>query len=173
VTRDGRAVLTDSDAATVYLLRPGAERLEVLVPSTPDFSGPNGIALSRDERTAYVAHLEGISAVRLADGRRTRLRHARGIATSGIDGMYRCGDRLVAIQALVGHDRIAAFRLSASGDSIVSVTTLERSHPAFAAPATGTIVNDTLHYIARRRPSRVTGDTTSALVLRLPVGRCD
>ena len=175
VLPDGRVVLTDSDAGTAYLLRPGAERLEVLAPSTPDFSGLNGIALSRDGRTAFVAHLEGISAVRLSDGRRTRLRHAPGIATSGIDGMYRCGDRLIAIQAIVGHDRIAAFRLNARGDSIVALETLERSHPAYGFPATGTIVGDTLHYIARRRPAQppAAGDTTSALVLRLPLGRCD
>jgi hypothetical protein len=170
---DGRVFITDSDANAVYVLDSGADSLAVFVPPAVDFTGPNGITLSADGSRLYVATLEGIVSVALRDGRRTRLARPAELAVVGIDGLYACGRNLIAVQGWTSYDRMMLFRLNAAGDSIVGGEILERQHPAYQAPSTGTIVGRDFHYIAARSRARTAADSSSALVLRLPLGgRC-
>ena len=110
---------------------------------------PNGIALSQDGRTLYVADfVQGITAVRLDSGDRTIVRHALGLTTRDIDGMYLHGNSLVAVQNGTGTGRVVRFVLSPEGDQIVRTEVLEANHPSFILPTTGTIVEDAIYVVA-------------------------
>jgi hypothetical protein len=65
---------------------------------------------------------------------------------------------------------VVLFQLNRKGDAIVSAKVLERRHPEFRSPSTGTVMGDEFHYIARRgKLNRAGADSSSALVLRLPL----
>jgi len=66
----------------------------------------------------------------------------------GIDGMWRHGDRIVAIQNGARPPRIVELKLSADGLRVAAVRELERAHPAWTEPLGGTIVGDSFVYVA-------------------------
>ena len=146
VLRDGTVYLTDMSAAAIYRLRPrgvALERWHVLDAGT----APNGIALSGDERTLYVASNAGISAIDLASGERHLLAPAEGVDPLGIDGLYGADGALIGIQGW-RRNRVQRFALSADGRSITGATVLEANHPMFMNPTTGVLAGGALFYIA-------------------------
>ncbi|HEX2204416.1 MAG TPA: tetratricopeptide repeat protein [Longimicrobium sp.] len=171
----GEVFATDSEGGAVYRLRPGADTLERFFGGPPDFVYPNGIALAPDGRTLFVAHLEGISAFG-RDGRRRLLAAPPEVATGFGDGLYPCGDRLVMIQGLDGHHRVAAFRLDAARERVTGAVLLEQRHPAHDVPTTGVLVDGALVYVANSQVRRVNVDGTLSpdgrarpVLLRLPL----
>jgi hypothetical protein len=99
-----------------------------------------------------------------------------GVTTSGIDGLYRCGDGLLAVQYLLDFSQITRLALSGDGRSITGARALERRHPAQTGPTTGAPARGALHYIANAQLERL-GDDQSvkpgsgerSVVLRLPL----
>jgi sugar lactone lactonase YvrE len=147
-TTAGEVFVTDSDANTVWRLAPGGEALEVLV-AGDTFLYPNGIALSADEKRLYVADFKnGLSSLDLAGRTTTPLPHPGAVSTAGIDGLYRDGNELVAVQNGAGRDRIVRYRLSASGDRVEGLEVLESRNPLFRIPTTGVVAGDDFVYLA-------------------------
>ncbi len=149
VTSRGELFITDSETGEVLLLAPapGAD-FSVVVPPGELFY-PNGIALSADESTLFVADfVNGLSAIRLADRKRTTLPHPRGASTRGIDGLYFHRGALIGVDNGAGAGRIVRFELAPAQGRILGVTVLESGHPSFEIPTTGTLDGDDLVYIA-------------------------
>lgn len=145
---DGSVFLTDSEHGSVWRLRPGAGGLEP-VGSPRSLEYPNGMALSSDGRRLFVAHLAGIDVLDLATGHRSALPHAGSLTLAGIDGLYRRGHELVAVQNGLEPPRIAVFTMTSSEDRVVGLRVLERGHPLFPSiPTTGAIAEDAFYYIA-------------------------
>ena len=71
---EGSVYVTDSAQGAIYVLDPGAASFRLLVRDRA-MSFPNGIVFSPDERLLYVAHIEGISIIDPASGRRTASGH--------------------------------------------------------------------------------------------------
>jgi hypothetical protein len=180
ITREGAVLLTDSEAGRVYRLAHPADSLRVwLQPPGDAFSYPNGIALAHDERTVYVAHVEGVSAIDVDTRAARLLRPPAGHTLTGFDGLYAVGRTLVGIQnAGVKLDRVVAFRVTADGE-VAEVRDLERRHPAYDIPTTGAIVGDTLYYVANSQLDRLPASGRDApqrplepvVVLRLAIPR--
>ena len=177
---DGDVFITDSDEGSVYRLDPDQQRLRRLTPPGR-LLYPNGIALSGDGNHLYVAEEEvGIARVDVRTGGIRRLPHPPDITTAGIDGLYLHGRDLIATQTDVHPNRIVAFRLSPTGDAIVSAKTLERGDPRMSSPTEGVVAGDTLYFIANSQQgsfdaagriwpdSRLTN--TVVLQLALPAG---
>ncbi|HEY0134492.1 MAG TPA: hypothetical protein VGB85_10440, partial [Nannocystis sp.] len=145
----GELYLTDSEAGEVLQLTPGpGAEFEVLVPGG-ELYYPNGIALSDDASTLFVADfVHGLTAVRLADRRRITLPHPRGASTRGIDGLYFRRGGLIGVQNGAGAGRIVRFDLAPALDRVLGFEVLESGHPSFEIPTTGTLDGDTLVYIA-------------------------
>lgn len=175
---NGEILLTDSEAGRVYRLASPAGSLEPwLQPPAFAFAYPNGIALSPDEKTVYVAYAAGVVAVELATRAIRHVRPPAGFTIAGIDGLYARGDVLVGIQnGGPQADGVIAFAVR---DGVVTATRLlERRHPAYQVPTTGVLVGDGLHYIANAQLDRLNaGDTADparplapvvVLVLRVP-----
>ena len=148
VTPGGEAFLTDSEAGAVWRVRALENAFEPLV-KPGALAYPNGIALSPDGKTLYVADaLHGLSRVDMADGTVRPLAHAKNVVTFGIDGLYADKEGLVAVQNGLPVIRAARLTLSPAGDAVVSVRVLETRHPSFAIPTTGALANGFLALLA-------------------------
>ncbi|EAQ30293.1 hypothetical protein NAP1_05935 [Erythrobacter sp. NAP1] len=150
--------LTISPDATVYASDPigggiyrkpvGATELEVLVaPGT--FRSPQGLAISADKSRLYVSDYRyGLAMINLGDGSVSRLQSDVPAILDGVDGLWRHGDRLIAMQNGTSPMRISAFTLSDDGLRISAVETLEQAHPGWTEPLGGSISGDALVYVA-------------------------
>jgi hypothetical protein len=76
------------------------------------------------------------------------LRHPGRQTLLGIDGLYRYGNSLIAIQNGVRPQRVLRLGLNGSGEKIETIEILESSLPIFDDPTLGVIVGDALYFIA-------------------------
>lgn len=172
----GDVLVTDSEEGTLYAVPVRTGRLERLFPAgTWDY--PNGIALSADERTVFVAHAWGVTLVGRPTGRTRELEAPPGVTLAGIDGLVRDGRSLVAVQNAFEPMRVAVFELNASGDRVESARTLARSHPDFDIPTTGVVAGGAYCFIANSQLAAFTPEGKifaperlhDVVVLRAPV----
>jgi len=145
VTAKGDVLVTDDLDNAVYKLAAGSGKL--LRMPLPQRTYPNGIALSADEKSVYVAHTFGIARMGLDGNGIADLRKPNDISLAQVDGLYRRGNSLIAIQNAFGGDRIVRLRLAADGNSIVSGQLLEYRSKNLDLPTTGTIFNNNFYYI--------------------------
>ena len=146
VAGDGTVYVTDMTGGAIYRLRAGAEALErwhVLQGAT----FPNGITLSGDGRTLYVAHREGIGALDVASREWRALAAPEGVDPLGIDGLYWLDGALLGVQG-GWRNRVQRFALSPDGRAIAGATVVEAHHPMFMNPTTGVVVGRELYYVA-------------------------
>lgn len=84
------------------------------------------------------------------------LSRPRGVTGEGIDGLYACADRLIAVQGLSGFQQVTAFGLSRDGRAIARAEALERRHPIHDWATRGAIVGQDFVYIANAQLRRLT-----------------
>ena len=161
VTARGEVLVNDGIGNAVYRVPPRGGTLVRVFGGDARFTWPNGMALSADERRLYVAHAEGLSAIDLRTGRRTLLPHPPGTTLATLDGMYRCGGSLVAIQRLSDFEQVIRIHLAPTRDAVTAVEVVERRHPAYEQPTTGVLVGGELVYIANSRYARLRPDGTA------------
>jgi len=171
--------VTDSEGSALHRLRGGDGTLERVHHDPDRFTYPNGIALSADASRLYVAHWEGLSSfdLRAAGGLTPeRVSVPAGVATTGVDGLYRCGEGLLAVQYLLDFPQITRFDVSGSGRSVSAARALERRHPAQTDPTTGAPARGAFYYIANAQLDRLAEDQSlkagtgrRSVVLRMPL----
>lgn len=135
---DGSLFATDMGRHKVVRLVPDATSLEVFA---ENFSFPNGITVSEDERFLYVADFTGITRIDLADSSRTKLESQSLLG--GIDGLSAHRGKLIAIQNAIGKARV--IRIDPSNGA---VEILESKNAAFEIPTTGAVAGDEYYFIA-------------------------
>jgi hypothetical protein len=158
IANAGDVYVTDTEAHAVYRLASGAAALEQVRGAEDLFRYPNGIALDSAGRRLYVAHYEGISVAELGGSGRPSFRmmpRPPGVTGGGIDGLYACPGRLVAVQALAGFQQVTAFELSADGGSIQRASALERQHPIHDWATTGVFADGDFYYLANAQLRRL------------------
>lgn len=177
VSRAGDVYATDSRAPVVYRVAAGNDSLERFVES-PLLLAAQGLALTPDERTLYVAdYSRGILRVDLPGRNVTLLEAGDSVLALGIDGLYYHRGRLIGIQNGVSPHRVTRFTLSPAGDRIVRAEVLERAHPKHQEPTLGVLVAGALFYIANSQWERFGEDgripdperLERPVVLRLPL----
>lgn len=160
VDSSGRVYVTDSANGEIFTVAPGESRLESMIPAGK-FLSPNGIAVSSDGKTVYVADtLKGIYALNPASRAVERVQVSAGIETLGIDGLYFYKNSLVGVFNMTLPGRIMKFDLDASGRKIVASQVLECGNPAFDDPTTAAIAGDSLYLIANSQLRRYNPDGT-------------
>jgi sugar lactone lactonase YvrE len=173
VARNGAVYLTDSEAGAVWALEDS--RLRLLHEAPPArFAYPNGIAFLPEERGLLVAYWQGLATIPLPRGPATALRVANDSLVGRIDGLYPACGGYVGIQNMATPSRIIAFRVE--GDAPAGLRDVEVGRADFRGPTTGTIVRDTLFYVANAQigpfdPRHEGGALEPVLVLGLPL-RC-
>lgn len=149
VTPSGDVLVTDSRTRAVYRAGVGDEAALTLVPFVElgQHGSPNGIALSEDGETVFVAVGSDVVAIR-TDTRAVRLL-ARPDGPKGvIDGLYYSHGSLIAVQPFVDGAYVVRLLLGQSGDEIVEARSLVAGHESLDQPTTGALVGDAFFFIA-------------------------
>ncbi|MDE3154474.1 MAG: hypothetical protein KGN76_05190 [Acidobacteriota bacterium] len=178
VSRTGIVFVADSGSPGIYRLAPGADDLEGLTAARP-FRSTQGLALSADDRTLYVAdYADGLRAIDLATGAVRRIAAPAGVWLGGLDGLSPVPGGFVAVQIGVRPERVLGLRLDPQGRRLTAVDILEMNHPDYAGPVQGALDRGAFLYVANSQlalgnPATGAFDAARArptVVLRLPVG---
>lgn len=187
IAPDGDLYATASDARAVWRLPHRGEELELWLQFDSLVVFPNGIAMAPDGQTLFVAHQTGILAIERVTRRTQPLGAPEGTTIMGIDGLYATGNRLVGVQNSMPVHQVISMVLdygSGSAPRITCAEVLERRHPAYLIPTTGTLAGGALLYVANSELRRLNArgvlidpeneHRTVILRLRLPQsGSCD
>ena len=154
VTADGDAYVTAGDKGVFRVTR-ATRKLEPFEPA-PGYV-LNGIALSADGRTLYLADaLQGVILLDIATRALRPLPTPAGATLAGIDGLYVVGRSLVGVQNGfgAGPQRVVQAFLADGEPRVTCVDVLERQHPDYDVPTTGVVVGDALVYVAGSQLNR-------------------
>jgi sugar lactone lactonase YvrE len=177
VDRHGNVYVSDTGSSGIYRLRRGASTLEVFIPPSA-FAATQGLALSSDERTLYVAdYTDGLWAVDMASGNRRHLEAPAVVWLAGLDGLSRSQDGLIAVQIGVKPERVLRLRLDAKGQRVTTVDVLEMGHPDYEGPIQGVVAGKDFLYVANSQLDLGNGESGAfaserahpTIVLRLPL----
>jgi hypothetical protein len=145
VTPAGSVLVLDTAGPQLFVLHPGETSLESSVRIA--VNEPASVAAGSDERTAYVAHRDGVSRIDLRARTAARVTAPKGISLARLERIRSYRNALIAV-ALGGDGarRIVRFDLNASGTAVTHATPLESSLPA-AGETSVTISGDDLLYL--------------------------
>jgi sugar lactone lactonase YvrE len=148
VDRAGNVYVSDTGASGIYLLRSGAPELETFIPSNV-FRATQGLALSKDEKTLFVAdYADGLWAVDLASRGRRQLEAPAGVWLFGLDGLSSADNSLIAVQIGPKPERVLRLRLDRNGTRVETAEILEMSRPDYEGPIQGAVVGHEFLYVA-------------------------
>ena len=142
---DGGLYASDPLSGAIYHSGPGDGQMRPLVePGT--FRSPQGLVpwgdgLIVSDYGYGLAFVDG-------GGKVWRIDSDVPVLLDGIDGMWRHGDRIVAVQNGARPARIVELAMSPDGRRVTGMRELERAHPTWTEPVGGAIVGDSLVYVA-------------------------
>ena len=123
-----------------------------------EFVSPQGLVPDAPGEHLYVADYRGgIFRVRL-DGYAAPERIESEASLYGIDGLYRHGDWLIAVQNGITPHRVSAHRLADDGLTVVESRILLMNHPDFDEPNLGQVVGDDFYVVANSHWNRFDRD---------------
>ena len=158
VAPTGEVYVSDNATRVVYVARPGADSLEVLVPAGV-LPNPQNPALSPDGRRLFVAdYLMGIAVVDLASREVSWLPKPADVADNGIDGLYVAGRSLIGVQNGTAPERIVRFPVDEGFTRILGWESLEQN-PELNEPTHCAVAGDVLYCIANSGDDRARGNT--------------
>lgn len=148
VDSKGNVFCTDSNTPAIYRIRSGGSDLEVFM--GPElFRSPQGLCLSQDEKTLFVAdYSRGIFAIDAESKASRKLPPPANSVIVGIDGLYMFQNSLIATQNGVTPNRVLRLYPNSDFSRIESVKILESNNKVFGEPTLGTIVNGWFYYLA-------------------------
>lgn len=179
VAPDGVLYVSDSTKGMVWRLAPADPTPKPLM-AAGAMRGCNGLALTPDGKTLYVAHSTGVTRVDTATGKLDILRPPARQTIAAIDGLYWWRGALIGIQNITNPGRVIRLRLNRTGTEIDTVDTLQSHHnPAFDEPTTGAIAGDAIYVLGTTQLPRYDekGEINSPAplkepkVVRVPLGR--
>ena len=160
---------TDSIDGPVYRYSIPDGAYSTLVPKGV-FGSPQGLVLDATGDYLYVAdYIGGLYRVRLADSGVEKVTVPDATSDYGIDGLYRHGNRLIAIQNGIQPHRVVAMSLSDDGLAIESAETLAMNLPEFDEPTLGTVVGDDFYFVANSHWNRFDADNNLPQDLTGPI----
>lgn len=154
VLRSGIIYTTDSKAGVLYALNSTSGKFTAL--SKPgQLASPQGLAISRDKKTLYVAdYTQGLFAYDIEQERLSRLEVGANISVYGIDGLYWYENNLVAVQNGVRPHRVVRFKLDPAGRRVLHARVLAANLPEFDEPALGVVVGNRFSFVANSQWNR-------------------
>lgn len=176
VANDGTVYASDPIGGGIYFARPEDQNLSTFVPPGI-FRSPQGLATSADGLSLYVSDYRyGLALIDTRSGRVSRVGTDRPMLLDGIDAMWRRGNELIAVQIGTSPMRIAAFKLSGDGQSIIGKRLLEQAHSEWTEPLSGFLASDALYYVGNgqwgnyKDGALIAGaEPVSAQIRRLPL----
>jgi hypothetical protein len=169
---DGGAWISDSTGRVLFLDPDGCRYRELVPPGA--MVSPQGIAPDGETHLVVADYRGGLFRVRKADGHLARISTPPDVTLYGIDGLYRAGAWLIAVQNGLAPHRVVALRLSRDSASVVEMRVLAAALPQFDEPTLGVVHGDHFLFVANAGWQHYAGDevapTSAPLVLsvRLP-----
>ena len=145
ITPSRDVYVTDSEDGSIYRLPRDSKKLVRIGLGGRLY--PNGIALSGDAKSLYVAHAFGIALLELATEEISELQAPDGISLAQVDGLYYWRGSLIGIQNGFGPNRIVQLRLTPDGKAVSAGKLLEFRSASLELPTTGAIYNGWFYYI--------------------------
>ncbi|RGP40668.1 hypothetical protein BPTFM16_00955 [Altererythrobacter insulae] len=147
VGSNGCVFASDPFEGKVYSACKGDVELHTLIaPGT--FRSPQGLATSADNTKLYVSDYRyGIAVIDLETRDVSRLASDIPVILDGVDGLWRYGNELIAVQNGTSPMRISAFELSENGMRVIGHRVLEQAHGEWTEPLSGSIDGDALIYV--------------------------
>ncbi|MGB5335933.1 MAG: hypothetical protein WBN07_09945 [Woeseiaceae bacterium] len=177
IAPDGRIYTTDSLTGVLYRFDPASGEFDTLV-DRGAFESPQGLVLDRAGKHLYVAdYVGGLYRVALVDGKTDKVAIQANVTDYGIDGLYRYGDELIAIQNGIQPNRVIALQLDDRGLSILSGRVIAANLDGFDEPTLGYVAGDDFYFVANSHWNRFDADNnlpdglSGPLILRAPLLR--
>jgi sugar lactone lactonase YvrE len=169
IAPNGLIYTTDSLTGVLYRFDPGSASFEPLV-DRGVFGSPQGLVLDITGQYLYVAdYIGGLYRVTLADGKVDKVRIQANVTDYGIDGLYRHGAELVAIQNGIQPNRVVALALGDDGLSITAGRTIAANLPEFDEPTLGFVSDDDFYFVANSHWNRFDADNNLPEKLEGPI----
>ena len=144
----GDVFATDSISPAIYRIPRGSDELELFIEGEP-FVSPQGLDLTADEKHLLMAdYSKGIFRIDLHTRKIINIAPAPASTLLGIDGLYRYGDSLLAVQNGVNPQRIVRLFLNKGFDQVLRFQIVEANNPLFDEPTLGVLVGNTFYYVA-------------------------
>jgi sugar lactone lactonase YvrE len=173
IADDNTIYATDSLTGAIYRYYIDSNEFEILV-QRGKLGSPQGLALDASGNYLYVAdYIGGLYRVWLQDGSLVKLEVADDTTAYGIDGLYRYGNELVAVQNGIRPNRVVALQLSDNGLAITGSRLLAANLEQFDEPTLGVIRGDDFYFVANshwnrfKRDNQLPEGLTGPIVLRL------
>ncbi len=173
IADDNTIYTTDSLTGGVYRYHMDSNEFETLV-DRGKLGSPQGLVLDESGGYLYVAdYIGGLYRISTQDGSLMRLRVAASINDYGIDGLYRHGNELIAIQNGARPHRVIAFQLSEKGVAIGSSRVLASNLEQFDEPTLGVVRGGDFYFVANShwnrfdRENKLPNDLSGPIILRL------
>ncbi|MFL5581593.1 MAG: hypothetical protein ACJ8AO_14595 [Gemmatimonadaceae bacterium] len=143
VARDGEVAVSDAVTGAMYVVRPGRDALETLVPAGR-LTSPQGPAYDARGRLFVADYALGIARIDRQTGAVTWLAHADDVALSGIDGLTAYRDHLIAVQNGTDPRRVLRLALDAGATRVTEASVLAQDAALMPEPTRGAVVNGEL-----------------------------
>jgi len=149
INRNGDVYITDSGYGAIHMISHQKDKLELFLKSDL-FVSLNGITLSDDERTIYIADWRiGIYQIDIVTKKFSFLSHPETFNTYGVDGLYFAENSLYAVQD--GLDRICRYTFNNKKSGLENCDIFEANSPYLNFPTTGVIVDDQFYFLANTK----------------------
>lgn len=174
--REDDVYLSDQVGGAVYRYDIGNGELSRL--TEPGALGsPQGIVPAADDRYLYVAdYVGGLLRVDTRSGVALPVRADPATCLFGIDGLYRHGNSLIAIQNGIRPHRVVRLQLSEDGAAVTASSILAMNLPPFDEPNLGQVVGESFYFIANSHWNRFDAEgklpagLAGPVVLRIDLG---
>ena len=165
----GSLYTTDSIGGALLAYDPEVRSFTTII-EPGNFASPQGLTPDASGEYLYVADYNGgLFRVALASGELQKVTAPIDVSIYGIDGLYRHGGYLIAIQNGIRPNRVVSLELSDDGLSITGHTVLAMNLPEFDEPTLGAIRDGQFYFVANSHWNRFTRDNELPLNLRGPV----
>jgi sugar lactone lactonase YvrE len=166
---DDTIYATESLTGALYRYVISADKMtQVIAPGK--LRSMQGLVLDANGTHLYISdYVGGLFRIQLSDFSVTRVMADPSVSLFGIDGLYRHGNELIAIQNGIRPNRVAGFKLSEDGTSITESRVIARNLPEFDEPTLGTIVGEEFLFIANSHWNRFDRDGNLAEGLDGPI----
>jgi len=148
VLDNGDLYITDTRAGSIWTIGYGSNKLEKWLESSK-FRSLQGICFNSDASLCFVAdYTHGVYRIDMKTREMIRFSGRPDLTLAGIDGLIYFRNSLIAIQNGIPPHRVVQWRLNENGTAVRDVKVLEINNPIFDEPTLGTVVGDTLFYVA-------------------------
>ena len=146
---DGAVFVSDASSGQLWRLAPGARELSELL-AAGRLRSPQGLALSRDGQSLYVAdYASGLYRLDLVARALEPVPGPEQAVLAGIDGLLREGDGLIALQNGIRPHRVVRLSLLPDGRRVAGTEILAMGLPELDEPTLGVLVGERLVFVGR------------------------